>query len=58
MIERCAAVPCSHDADVWAFSPRVSGLVPSCVPHHLDVVAGGVRVRRDVPVLEREVRPQ
>jgi len=56
MLERCAARPCSHEYDVWAFSPRVDGLVPSCIAHNMDVVAGGVRLREDVAVLERGIR--
>jgi len=53
---RCAAVPCKHDGDVWAFSPDVNGLVPACVPHNMDIVAGAVRLRDDVAVLERGVQ--
>lgn len=56
MLPACAANACPHDYDVWVFSPRVDGLVPACVPHHMDVVAGAVTLDTDVPVLERGVR--
>jgi len=56
MMVRCAAVPCSHDGDVWAFSPDAEGLVPACISHNMDVVAGAVCLRDDVEVIEQGVR--
>jgi hypothetical protein len=52
----CAVRPCDERGDVWAYSPRLRGLVPTCDGHALDVVAGGVRLSAGVPVLERGVR--
>jgi hypothetical protein len=56
MMVRCAAVPCDHDGDTWRFSPCVNGLVPACIAHELDIIAGGVRIRDDVEVIERGIR--
>lgn len=55
MLEYCAAAGCDHDADVWTFSPRVDGLVPSCIAHGMDIVAGGTEIDSDAPVQERGV---
>jgi hypothetical protein len=55
MTEPCAAVPCSHEYDVWTFSPRVRGLVPSCIAHAVDVTAGGVQLKSRTTVRERGV---
>jgi hypothetical protein len=56
MMVRCAAFPCDHDGDTWRFSPCVNGLVPACIAHELDIIAGGVRIRDDVEVIEQGVR--
>jgi hypothetical protein len=56
MMVRCAAVPCDHDGDTMRYSPRVNGLVPSCLAHELDIIAGSVRLRDDVEVIEQGVR--
>jgi hypothetical protein len=55
MLERCAVLRCRHDYDTWRYSPRMGGLVPSCVPHEMDIIAGAVRLKDGVTVLERGV---
>ena len=50
MLERCAAAPCNRDYDVWAYSPRAGGIVPTCVAHHMDVVAGAVRLKENITI--------
>jgi hypothetical protein len=51
----CAAEWCPRDSDVWAYSPRAGGIVPSCVPHALDVTAGATKLKDNIPVRAREV---
>jgi len=52
MLEPCAVLRCGHDYDTWRYSPREDGMVPSCVPHEMDIIAGAVRLKDDITVLE------
>lgn len=52
---QCAASCCDREGSVWAYSPRVDGLVSSCIYHALDLTVGASEINNGAHVIERGV---